>query len=238
LKDVKRVVVVGGGPAAVEVAAEVAQEYNRPVGWFKSSMPKVEVLMLVRSSQLLNGLPLSVAKAAESQLQSLGVTVLYKTAVLSVSRQGVESKNLLETIAENITARTIVKTKNGQILDADLYIPATGVTPNTSFLPQKFLSDRGYVRVNQKTLQVDDAGPRVYAIGDCADYKHRDLLDLYAAIPVGIANLKRDIIQDTGKGIMVDTLYLPDLRHTQLIPIGNDMGVGLISGWFAPIWLV
>jgi NADH dehydrogenase FAD-containing subunit len=237
LKDAKCVVVAGGGPAAVEMAAEIARECNGPAGWFCPAQRKVEVLMLVRSSRLMNGLPLAVAQTAEKQLESLGVSIWYNTTVESIENI-INSSQDQDELTDGVALKKNLKTSNGNSLSADLFIPARGVTPNTAFAPAKLLNNKGYIQVQQNTLRVKEAGPRVYAIGDCADYKRRDLLDLYAAVPVVIANLKKDLLQGTAAGAMDDAKYEQDPKHTQLIPVGDGMGVGLISGWFAPSWLV
>ena len=55
---------------------------------------------------------------------------------------------------------------DGEELDADIYIPATGVRPMSEYVPQDLKDKKGYVINNESTLRVDAAGPRVYAVGD------------------------------------------------------------------------
>jgi NADH dehydrogenase FAD-containing subunit len=53
---------------------------------------------------------------------------------------------------------------NDEQVDADMYIPAFGLSPNSSYIPSKFLDDKGYVEVDMN-LRVKGAED-VWAIGD------------------------------------------------------------------------
>lgn len=137
-----------------------------------------------------------------------------------------------------LTGHAKVTLSDGQTLEADLYIPATGTKPNTEFIDAKelLLAD-GRVETDVQTLRVAKAGPRVYAVGDCASYARPAIPLITAAIPVLAANVKRDLISAEA-GVGSDRMFKEDKSVTHLVPIGRSRGVGVIKGLRIPSWLV
>ncbi|KAG9612153.1 hypothetical protein KCU77_g1276, partial [Aureobasidium melanogenum] len=123
---------------------------------------------------------------------------------------------------------------NGETLVCALYLPATGVTPATGYIPYELLDDQGYVKTNPETLRVDEAGVGVYAIGDVGNYSRGGIMDIYDAIPVLMTNIQRDLLaahmdvnaRPTGG----DRKYRKNTAETQLVPIGRSKGVGAFNG--------
>lgn len=126
---------------------------------------------------------------------------------------------------------------------ADVYIAATGVSPNTSYAPSKLLNHKGYVLTNPGTLRVEDAGERVHAIGDGASYSANYVLDVYAAIPALTANLAKDLWawelqaanpyggqEDEIAAVQDVILERPGRIDSQLCPITRRGGVGILFG--------
>jgi NADH dehydrogenase FAD-containing subunit len=213
VRTAKDIVIVGGGPTAVEFAGEVAEFRNGKPGWFSSVSKKTNITLITSASQLLPVLSPSLAKAAETKLAAMGVEVRYNTRVVDTSASG---------------ERTKIHLAKGESLEADLYVPAHGVSPNTSFVPGHLLDEKKYLRTNPKTLRVDDAGPRVYALGDVGSYSRNDLLAY-------------DTAQPDAKPKGKDREYLRDERAVQLVPLGTSGGVGAIMGWKVPsfaVWLI
>lgn len=71
------------------------------------------------------------------------------------------------------------------MLEADLYIPAFGVRPNTTFAPEEMLDSDGRVKVDRTTLQVTGYA-NILALGDAANTqaatgKHADSQVRYLA---------------------------------------------------------
>jgi NADH dehydrogenase FAD-containing subunit len=91
-----------------------------------------------------------MAQRATAALLSLHVSIKYLAKVVSSS----------PTPDGGIT----LKLSNGEQLDADMYIPAFGLSPNSSYIPSKFLDDKGFVEVDMN-LRVKGAED-VWAIGD------------------------------------------------------------------------
>jgi len=96
------------------------------------------------------------------------------------------------------------------------------------------LTADGRVDTNVLTLRVDEAGPRVYAVGDVASYSRPAIHLILSAIPVLCANISRDLLLASGKEeslVGEDRVYKEDTRETQLVPIGKSKGVGAVMGY-------
>lgn len=236
LPQAKSIVIAGGGPAGVETAGELGEYLNGRPGWFGRSpeIPKVTITLVTSGSELLPALRSSIARKAEDQLSQLGVTILKNTRVESVSPTGAG--------VEDVAARAKLSLSDGQSLEADLYIPATGMRPNTGFIPADagILAPDGRVATNPATLRVDAAGPRVYAVGDVSSHARPAVHNILAAVPVLCANIRRDLLQDSESAAPQgeDRLFEEDVRETQMVPIGKGAGVGAAMGYALPGFLV
>lgn len=136
---------------------------------------------------------------------------------------------------------TLVTLGNDQVLHADLFIPATGLLPNTAFISPQLLTSDGHVETNPTTLRVDKAGPRVYAVGDVGSYARPAIHLILTAIPVFCANVKRDLLLHGGAAegsIAAEREYKVDKSETQMVPIGKAKGVGAAMGYRLPSFLV
>jgi len=225
----KSVIVAGGGPTGVETIGEIAEAINGKPGWFSTPVPKARITLITSASQLLPELRPAIGKQAEQALKKLGVDVLYNTRVAGVRTQD--------------NGHTTVSLAKGDTLEADLYIPAYGVTPNTSFLPQTLLDERNFLVTNSKTLRVDAAGPRVYAAGDVASFSNNTSIQLTASLPTLYVNLRRDLLSydavDPGaKPKGKDREFTISTKEFMTAPIGTGGGVGAIMGWKVPSWFV
>jgi NADH dehydrogenase FAD-containing subunit len=223
LPNAKSIVIAGGGPSSVETAGELAEHLNGKPGWFSAVQKKVDITIITADSKLLPVLRPKIATNAQSLLEKLGVEVIYNTKVESVSPEGAGPSAIVEKAA--------LKLSNGETKEADLYLPAVGVTPNTKFIPSSLLNEKGFVLANPTTLRCDDAGPLVYTIGDVASYARWGVMDIYAAVPVIMSNLKRDLLAPEGeKPQGSDRPYKANTKETQLVPIGPSQGVGAVFG--------
>ena len=235
LPTAKRIVIAGGGPAGIETAGELGEYLNRRPGWLKStsSSPKVEIIVVTSGAQILPALRPSLAKKAEDYLPKVGVTIIKNTKVTTVLPETAGTKE--------VASRVKVTLGNGQTLEADLYIPAYGTTPNTGFIDKSLLAPDGRIDVNVSTLRVDKAGPRVYAIGDVSSAARPAIHLTLDAIPVLCTNIKRDLLLAAGKSeseVGSDRIFKEDTRETQLVPLGKGFGVGAAMGWQVPSFFV
>lgn len=224
----KDIVIVGGGPTALEFAAEVAEHRNGKPGWFSSVDRKVSITVITATERLLMPLRPAIGKTAEEKLKALGVEVVYNTRVVDAK--------------EDKSGRTIITLAKGDTLEADLYVPAYGVEPNSSWIPSNLLDEKKYLKTDN-TLRVPSAGSRVYAVGDIGSYSRNNVWDILTGLPVLAVNLKRDLLsynpmlpneKPNGK----DRLFVPDLREGMVVPLGTGGGVGAAMGWRLPSWVV
>jgi NADH dehydrogenase FAD-containing subunit len=207
LPSAKNVVVAGGGPAGVECAGEIGAHL---------AGRGVSITLIITGTRILPSLRPAIADSAEKLLEGLGVRVIKDVKVVAFENG-------------------MVRLSNGQEMQADVYIPATGTKPNTQFLAPELLAEDGRVETNSRTLRVDAAGPRVYALGDCSSAFRPAVHNIMAAVPVLAANMARDLRNEGGGA---DKLFEEDMRETQLVPVGRSKGVGAAMGWRLPSWLV
>ncbi|KAM0333524.1 hypothetical protein ACHAQA_002189 [Verticillium albo-atrum] len=239
LPAAKHIVIAGGGPTGVETAGELGEYLNGRAGWFSSrpENPKVTITLVTSASKILPLLRPSIATKAEDYLAKVGVNVLKNARVKSVtpSQAGGEGE---------VASKATVTLEDGRTLDADLYIPATGATTNTSFISDALLTEDGRVGCIPGTLRVDKAGPRIYAVGDAASYARPAIHNILQAVPVLGANIKRDLLMEAGQttsAVGGDRIFKEDTREMQLVPIGRNGGVGAAMGWSLPsfaVWLI
>jgi NADH dehydrogenase FAD-containing subunit len=228
VESAKDIIVVGGGPTAIEFAAEVAEHRNGKPGWFSNAERKVNITLITATDRLLTPLRPAISKTAENKLKALGVDVVYKTRVVDAK--------------EDRSGRTTVTLAKGETLEADLYVPAYGVEPNSSWLPASLLDAKNYLKTDN-TLRVEDAGSRVYAIGDVGSYSRNNIWDILFAMPVLAVNMKRDLLsfnamlpEQKPKG--KDRVYKVDTREGMAVPMGTSGGVGAVMGWRLPSWAI
>jgi NADH dehydrogenase FAD-containing subunit len=228
LKNAKTVVIGGGGPVGVETAGEIAEILNGKPGFFQSvpKSPKAKVTLVSGDKKLLPILREAISQQAQQLLKRVGCDVVFNTKVVSTTKEGEKTK---------------VELSNGETIEADIYIDATGVRPNTGFLPKEWLDNRNKVACNSKTLRVEheSAGPRVYVVGDAGSYTRGGVMDMADAIPVAMTNLKTDLIAHlTGNAPSGDRHYNPNLKESQVVPIGTQKGVGAFNGNKLPSLMV
>jgi NADH dehydrogenase FAD-containing subunit len=216
LKDARRIVVAGAGPTGVEIAGELGS-FLRP--------REVGITLISSRARILPSLRPDIGATARTYLTDLGVILLASTKVERYDS----------------ATKTIVLGTGNVIENVDIYIPATGTTPNTSFLSTSLLAADGRVRTDFATLRVDTAGPRIYAIGDCSDAYRPAIHNILASVPILGENIKRDLLVHAGMKSSSegeDRMFKEDKRETQLIPIGQSKGVGVMMGWRVPSWVV
>ncbi|KAF9875409.1 hypothetical protein CkaCkLH20_07229 [Colletotrichum karsti] len=235
LPKARSIVVAGGGPAGVETAGELGEYLNGRAGLFRTKLdkPTVAVTLVTAGTKILPALRPAIAKQAEDYLAQIGVTIVKNTRVESVTPSGAG--------VDDLAANATINLADGQKLEADLYIPATGTRPNTDFIDNSLLASDGRVETNPSTLRVDKAGPRIYAIGDASSYARPAVHNILSAIPVLCANIKRDLLLASGQTAAAakgDRVFEEDTRETQMVPIGKSKGVGAAMGYRLPSFLV
>ena len=210
LASAKDIVVGGGGAIGVETAGELGSHFGG----------KAKITLIAGGSKLLPILQKSRSDKAQKLLEKAGVIVKYNSKIKDTEQTS--------------DGKTLVKLDSGETLTPDVYIPAVGVSPNTGFLPENLKKSNGYVKTNAQTLRVDEAGPRVYAVGDVAGVDKGGVLNLYNSLPVAGANISHDLLADAKVGNVAEKKYHFKNPETQVVPIGMKTGVGAFNGWSMP----
>ncbi len=146
------IAIVGGGATGVELAAELynAAHALKHYGLEVFDESRLKVTLIEAGPRLLPALPEKLAKAAQAELENLGVRVLTNTSVSEVTSEGVVT--------------------NAGLIRAELRVWAAGVRG------ADFLKEIGGLETNRnnqllvkQTLQTtrDD---RIFAIGDCCSF--------------------------------------------------------------------
>ena len=216
------IVVAGGGPTGVETAGQLATFYRSKLAFASSKLSRRnrtalrrerQITLISGSDALLPGVNSALGHKAEKQLRGLGIKILHNTRIVSgFTNDGSDPNHP----PKGSNVRTTLVLSDGTTLeDVDLYIPCTGVHPNTAYLPPAFLSASGYANTDTTPLTLrlvprapdssdDPDAPtspsrlpraeRIYAVGDCASYSANYVLDVYDAIPVLMHNLTNDLL--------------------------------------------
>lgn len=143
----KHIVVAGAGATGIEVAGELGCEY---VGGGGSKKSTKEVTLLSAGPSLMDGD--SVGPAAQAELVKLGVKVKLEARVAG-------TKELPD-------GKTEVSLVNGETIVADLYLPTMGMKANSEMVDGKYLTEHGYVAVDDfyRVKGLESEG--VWALGD------------------------------------------------------------------------
>ena len=142
-------VVVGGGPAGVEVASEIHHLIQDTLlCYYPIAGEEPRVYLIQAGSQLLPGMPASLAREAAQRLGDRGVSVLLNTKVAGVSASG-------------------IRLHTGQHLEAGTLIWTVGMRANPILEKFPAAKDRNGRIVVDEYLRVPEF-PEVYVIGDNA----------------------------------------------------------------------
>lgn len=231
LPQARSIVIAGGGPAGIETAGELGEYLNGRGLSKKRESAKVAITVVTSGMEILPVLRPSIASGAEQLLADVGVRVIKGTKVVSVSPSSAGT----EEVATNAT----ISLHDGTTLEADLYIPAVGVSYNTNFIDKSLLDSSGRVAADSTTLRVVTGGDSMFAVGDVCSAARPAIHNVFAQIPIVCENIKRDLLDIGDSGS--DRLFSEDKRESQLVPIGRSKAVGAIMGWSLPgilVWLI
>ncbi|XP_044276416.1 ferroptosis suppressor protein 1 isoform X2 [Varanus komodoensis] len=208
-----RIVIVGGGSAGVEMAAEVKTKYpDKEVTLIHSRIALADAEILPRVRQ----------EVKETLLQE-GVHLVL----------GQKVANLHSLTLHQFKANMTVETDKGTEIVTDMVILCTGINVNSSAYSSAFsdkLASNGALKVNEH-LQIEGYD-NIYAIGDCADVKEPKMA-YHAGLHADVAatNIVNSL---TNKPLKI---YRPG-SLTFLLSMGRNDGVGQISGYYVGHLLV
>ncbi|KAJ7070851.1 FAD/NAD(P)-binding domain-containing protein [Mycena amicta] len=207
-----KIVLVGGGAVAVEFAGEI-----------KDVWPGKELTIVHGEDDgLLNSTySQSFRKGLEKGLHARGVNIILGDFVDEIPSDG-----------------SPVKTRKGNVIEADLVIPTRGPRPKTAFIEKSLgssvLDERGQVKV-QPTLQLLDH-PNIFAVGDVINYvEQKQVMKAMAHAGIVAANI---ISLLSGSSALK-----PYKGSTEIILVTNGKGGGraylgflwgiVLGDWFA-----
>ncbi|KAL1625708.1 hypothetical protein SLS54_003180 [Diplodia seriata] len=260
LRNADSIVIVGGGASGVETAGQLAAYFNgtpsKPVlallGLRNKAVDlparKPKAITLVSGhDRLLPKLAPKLGLEAEAKLRRNNVHVLHNVRMVAATEAAAAAGATGQKMA-------CCHLSNETTMAADLFVACTGVKPNTSFLPSALVDAAGYVETHPSTLRAEQAGPRVYAVGDCAAYSRKRTADVYDAVPVLLHNLRNDLLAHElrlqyppageGTGLqdrleqLVDKHFSPNPDGALLLPCTKWGGVGTLFNFRVPGALV
>lgn len=194
----RRLLVVGGGAAGCEVAANLAERARR-VG------AAVEIVLVHRGPRLLEAHPERAGYRAQRLLERGGVEVRLSTPIVRVEPQHVE-------------------VVDGRRLASDLTLLATGLVPPRVTADLGLRTDRaGAIRVDAELRALGEE--RIFAVGDCTTFEPRPLprVGVYGvrAAPVLLHNLEATLLGGALRP------FRPQRRFLLILNLGRGRGLAL-----------
>ncbi|KAK4193069.1 hypothetical protein QBC35DRAFT_482536 [Podospora australis] len=206
IKNAKSIVIAGGGFTGVEVAGELGQEY--------ASTGLKEITLIVSDDLPFDPkYAASVREAAKRTLEGLKVKVITNAKVQNSSS------------SSSSTAITLLSRGKTSTLEADLFLPTYGIKPNTSFLPDSMLDERGFV--NQTKYLQAQGHDNIWVVGDAGNLqdptgKNTDeqVVHLVKILEARLVENSKDLPE-----------YKPDPKIMMGVSIGRNKGTGQMGGW-------
>ncbi|POS69834.1 hypothetical protein DHEL01_v211774 [Diaporthe helianthi] len=206
ISSAKSIVVAGAGTTGVELAGELAEAYA------KTGQKKVT---LIASSELPleEGLRKDVRQAAKKTLEKLGAQVKLNTKVTKVEGPESGPKTISLSVGPGVE----------ETIEADVFIPAYGVQPNSDFVPANLLDHRRYVK-QTKHLRAE-GHDNIFVVGDVGSLEtpqgiHTEYQMLHAVKNIQ-AYLKGEAL--TEYTFSTDPIFMAS--------IGKGAGVGQVKGF-------
>ncbi|WP_405813748.1 FAD-dependent oxidoreductase [Streptomyces sp. NBC_01390] len=194
--------VVGGGPSGVELAAEI-----------RLARPDARV---------------TLAHAGPALLHATGSERAGRRARVWLESHDVEVR--LDSFMSPGNDFGTYRDARGQVIAADRSFWATGTTPNTFWLRMAghsdWLNDAGHVRVD-RTLRVE-GWPDVFAVGDVNDVSELKITPVaIAQADLAVHNI-RAYLQSSGRHRRRPRFYRPTHRTPLVVPFGPADGVTMV----------
>lgn len=194
-----RVAVVGGGPTACEIVANLIELAEA----LAARQVRLSISIIASTKRLADRLP----SAASEQIQAL------------FNQAGVDS--LLDTKAERLLANG-VELANGESLPADIAVLATGLTARQlSINPALPTGLSGGILTTARLHSPADR--KIYAVGDCADFAPRPLPKIgvfgVRAGPVLLKNLCAEAQGQLGPE------FKPQEHFLSVLNLGRGLGL-------------
>ncbi|GIF66605.1 hypothetical protein Ais01nite_46400 [Asanoa ishikariensis] len=204
LRGASRVLVIGAGPAGLELAGEI-----------RAFHPEKAVTVVGADSDVMPGpFDQELRDELRRQLDKLGVELRLGSPVRD-----------LPAVPPTVLGNVVVTTDDGEELTADVWYQAFGVKPATGYLRGALAAARhpdGTLRVDGQLRVAGGSG--VYAVGDITDADRDGIGTAGAQAELVAANLRAHI---TGEGELRS--YVPGPMAIA-VPLGPDGGAGQLPG--------
>jgi NADH:ubiquinone reductase (H+-translocating) len=196
-------VIVGGGPAGVELAGEI-RRYGRRLARMHGVSPKLVTVDIIQAApRLLPTMPEEVSKRALDRLNSLGVNIMLNRSVSSEDMQGVYLKDI------KFNAKTIVWTAG--VRPSSIYEKISGLT----------LDKGGRILVND-VMSIAEF-PTAFALGDSASTPNAGTAQTATHDGEYVAKAIARTIQ--GRAVPKYTSH----KSAYVVPIGQEWAVFTIN---------
>ncbi|KAL4895035.1 hypothetical protein BDV59DRAFT_174340 [Aspergillus ambiguus] len=219
ISNASKIVIGGAGPIGVELAGELAENAE-------NLRRAVSITLISATDRVLPMLKPSGSEAALNPLRRKNVTVRTSRKVTGTCQiAGSESWE--------------VTLDNGERLEADMYISATGVIPNNNFIPRQFLDEQGWVKLD-KELRIfghpEEPPLPIFAAGDITAHSMRMSFKAQEQAAVVADNITAEILGQTTR-----RSYDQGTGVLMLVPVGSCGGTGQLFGftpWSVMVWLI
>lgn len=207
-KSAKKVIVLGGGPTGVETAGELGYLYGK----------EKEIILYTGMNGPLSTFGENKSKSSTEKLTTLGVKVINNKKSTSSEAKDRQYKVIFE---------------DGSFEEADVVIPAYGLTANSQFLNKNFLDSHGYLKTDEY-LRVEGHN-NVLGLGDILSIGEHTVVNLtYAQKSTFESAVDLEFFGNKNSKLKP---YSPT-KTTIVVPISRNGGVGLVFGWSLPNFLV
>ncbi|KAL2212014.1 FAD/NAD(P)-binding domain-containing protein [Sarocladium strictum] len=222
IEEASSVAVIGGGVTGAETAGELGYEYARH--------DKKEVYLIYNGD-----LPLApdmvprVRKQTVIELERLNVKLIPSTKVIETTQRASGQTKL---VLQNNGGST-------KTLTVDLAIPATGMVPNSSFMPSSMLDKHGYIHQNGYLRTPSHSN--IFVVGDVGSL---DPSRAFFADPQIVWLVKHLPRYFSHNGELPAEPYRREgafVRNVEALTVGKDKGVGTFGTWKMPslvVWWV
>ncbi|AJA07162.1 NADH dehydrogenase [Sphingopyxis fribergensis] len=209
-----RVVIIGGGATGVELSAELynAASALRLYGLEVFDESRLKVTLVEAGPRILPALPERLAKAAQAELEALGVRVLTGVPVTSAEKHA-------------------IITKEGERIEADLMVWAAGVKGHALLSHLDGLEvNRASQLLVRPTLQTTE-DERIFALGDCCSCllpgTERPIPPRAQAAHQMASMVYRNLLRITAGKPLLDFVYRD---HGSLVSLSRFSTVGSLMG--------
>ncbi|CAJ0546470.1 Ff.00g010970.m01.CDS01 [Fusarium sp. VM40] len=201
------ILIAGSGATGVETAAELASAYNS----------SKDITLVVEGQAPLLMLRMDIREAAARGLEALGVKLVANARV----QTSTQSRSKMHT-----------HLSNGDSHETHLYLPLFGTRPNTIFVPQNLLDDRGYVKL-ERTLRAEGF-TNIWGVGDVGNLESNQLIYAESQTQHLAKNLDAVLIGRPDQVTDLKLGYSPQI----FVTLGKKKGVGQFLNFQVPSFVV